>query len=276
MTTATPATKPALPSTLKLGLLRGGAELRQFFRNKEQVVFTFALPTILMILLGSMIGGDSSVPGLSAGQIIAAGMVGAGIISTSFNSMGIGLTANREDGTLKRLHGTPMPSTSFFLGKIILVAVTSVGEIVLMLVVAALLFDLKLPTDPMKWLTLLWVFALGVVACALLGIVVSSLVKSTNGAVALINLVYICLQFISGVFVTPISHLPKVMVDIASFFPVKWICQGFRSVFLPEQAAASEMAGTWELGTIALVLLAWCVAGLMLSKLTFRWTTTEK
>jgi ABC-2 type transport system permease protein len=272
----TTATVPALPSTLTLGLIRGGAELRQFFRNKEQVVFTFALPTILMILLGSMIGGDSAIAGVSAGQIIAAGMVGAGIISTSFNSMGIGLAANREDGTLKRLRGTPMPSTSYFIGKIILVAVTSVAEVVLMLAVAALLFGLKLPTDPMKWLTLLWVFALGVVACALLGIVVSSLVKSANGAVALINLAYICLQFISGVFVTPISHLPKVMVDIASFFPVKWICQGFRSVFLPEQAAAYEMAGTWELGTIALVLVAWCVAGLVLCKLTFRWTNTEK
>jgi len=145
-----------------------------------------------------------------------------------------------------------------------------------MLAVSMALFDLELPTEPAKWLTLLWVFALGVISCALLGIVISSVVRSANGAVALINLVYISLQFISGVFVTPISNLPKVMVDIASFFPVKWICQGFRSVFLPEQAAAYEMAGTWELGTVALVLGAWCVVGLVLCKLTFRWTNTEK
>jgi ABC-2 type transport system permease protein len=272
----TTVTRPALPGTLAIGLTRGGAELRQFFRQKEQVAFTFALPTILMILLGSMLNGGSAAPGVSAGQVIAAGMIGAGIISTSFNSMGIGLAANREDGTLKRLRGTPMPSTSYFIGKIILVAVTSVAEVVLMLAVAMLLFDLKLPADPVKWLTLVWVFALGVIACALLGIVLSSVVKSSGGAVALINLVYICLQFISGVFFTPISHLPKVMVDIASFFPVKWICQGFRSVFLPQEAAAYEMAGTWELGTVALVLVAWCVAGLALCKLTFRWTNTEK
>jgi ABC-2 type transport system permease protein len=269
-------TAPPLPSTLTLGLLRGRAELRQFFRAREQVVFTFALPVLLMVLLGTMIGGHSPVPGVSAGQLLAAGMIGAGIISTSFNSMGIGLAANREDGTLKRLRGTPMPATSFFIGKIILVAVTSVAEVVLMLAVSMVIFDLKLPTDPMKWLTLIWIFALGVISCALLGIFVSSVVKSSNGAVALINLVYLCLQFISGVFVTPITSLPKVMVDIASFFPVKWICQGFRSVFLPDQAAAYEMAGKWELGTVALVLGAWCVIGLVLCKLTFRWTNSER
>lgn len=74
-------------------------------------------------------------------------------------------------------------------------------------------------------------------------------------------------------FVTPITHLPKVMVDIASFFPVKWICQGFRSVFLPESAVINEMAGSWELPRIALVLGIWVVAGLLLAKLTFRWTS---
>jgi ABC-2 type transport system permease protein len=263
-------TTVALPSTVALGLTRGGAELRQFFRQREQVVFTFALPTILMILLGSMLGGES------AGQVLTAGMIGAGIVSTSFNSMGIGLAANREDGTLKRLRGTPMLSTSYFVGKIILVAVTSVAEVTLMLVVSIVMFGLKLPTDPGKWLTLIWAFALGVIGCALIGIVVSSIVKSATGAVALINLVYISLQFISGVFVTPIANLPKVMVGIASFFPVKWICQGFRSVFLPDQATVNEMAGTWELGTVALVLGAWCIVGLVLCKLTFRWTNTEK
>jgi ABC-2 type transport system permease protein len=266
----------ALPSTLSVGLLRGRAELRQFFRNRQQVIFTFALPALLMILLGSMLNG--SIPGtaITTGQVLAAGMIGSGIISTSFNSMGIGLAGDREDGTLKRLRGTPMPAAAYFIGKIILVAVSSFAQVVLMVIVAKLLFGLELPSDPMKWLTALWVFALGIIGCTFLGIALSSLTKSVSAAVAVMNLIYISLQFISGVFVTPITNLPKVMVDIASFFPVKWICQGFRSVFLPEGASAMEMAGTWELPTVALVLTAWCVAGLVLAKLTFRWTNSGK
>ncbi|MEC3979568.1 ABC transporter permease [Amycolatopsis sp. H20-H5] len=256
--------------------MRGGAELRLFFRNRQQVVFTFALPALLMILLGSML--NNPIPGIAvtSGQVLAAGMIGSGIVSTSFNSMGIGLAGDREDGTLKRLRGTPMPAASYFIGKIVMVAVSSLAQVVLMVAVGALLFGLTLPTDPMKWLTALWVFALGIISCTFLGIALSSATKSVSAAVAVMNLIYISLQFISGVFVTPITALPKVMVDIASFFPVKWICQGFRSVFLPDGASAMEMAGTWELPRVALVLGAWCVAGLVLAKLSFRWTNTGK
>ncbi|MEU4251244.1 ABC transporter permease [Amycolatopsis sp. NPDC026612] len=262
----------ALPGPLSLGLARGGTELRQFFRHKEQVVFTFSLPAVLMVLLGSILDGPTALAGVTSGQLLAAGMIGSGIVSTSFNSIATGVSGDRETGALKRLRGTPMPPASYFIGKMVLVAVSSLAQTVLMAGVAVLLFGLELPSDPAKWLTLLWVFALGIVSCTLLGIAVSSLAKSTNGAVAIVQMLYLVLQFISGVFVSPITHLPKVMVDIASFFPLKWICQGFRSVFLPEGAVRMEMAGTWELPRVALVLGIWCVAGAVLARLTFRWT----
>ena len=41
----------------------------------------------------------------------------------------------------------------------------------------------------------------------------------------------------------------------------------------PEAVAAQEPAGGWELGTVALVLGAWCAGGLLLCLATFRWTT---
>ncbi|WP_410648261.1 ABC transporter permease [Amycolatopsis sp. cmx-4-54] len=262
----------ALPGTFSLGLVRGAAEIKQFFRIREQVIFTFAFPSLLMILLGSML--NSSMPGvaITTGQVLAAGMIGSGIVSTSFTSIGINLASDRELGALKRLRGTPMPAASYFVGKIILVGFTSIAQVVLMSIVGSLLFDLDLPTDPAKLLTALWVFLLGITSCTLLGIALGSVTRTVSGAVAVTNLIYIALQFVSGVFVTPITALPKVMVDIASFFPVKWICQGFRSVFLPAEAATQEMAGTWELPMVALVLTTWCAAGLLLAKLTFRWS----
>ncbi|HVV11661.1 ABC transporter permease [Amycolatopsis sp.] len=266
MTTAT------LPGTFTIGLARGHAELREFFRTKEAVVFTFALPAVLMILLGSIFGGSYDNTGVTAGQVFAAGMIGSGIVSTSFVNLGNRIALDREDGTLKRLHGTPIPATAYFVGKIILVAVTSIAEAVLLLLVATLMFGLKLPSDAGHWLTFVWVFVLAITSCALLGIAVSALARSVAGATAIMQLVYLTLQFISGVFVTPITNLPRVMVTVASFFPVKWICQGFRSVFLPDSMAAYEMAGQWELGKVALVLGVWVIAGLALCRLTFRWS----
>jgi ABC-2 type transport system permease protein len=106
----------------------------------------------------------------------------------------------------------------------------------------------------------------------LLGIATSTLARSAQSAAAVAQLPYLGLQFISGIYMNPITHLPAGMVTVASFFPVKWIAQGFRSVFLPDNMVAYEMAGSWELGRTALILGAWCVAGLVLCLMTFRWS----
>jgi ABC-2 type transport system permease protein len=53
---------------------------------------------------------------------------------------------------------------------------------------------------------------------------------------------------------------------------LKWLAQAMRSVFPPEAAAALEPAGTWELGMCALMLALWCVIGLVLAIVFFRWT----
>ena len=114
-----------------------------------------------------------------------------------------------------------------------------------------------------------------VIACTLLGIAASSLAKSGRSAGVVLNVPSVALQFLSGIFVQPITALPVWMLGISSLFPVKWMGQGFRSVFLPDTMAAREAAGAWEHGTTALVLAAWCVGGLVLSMMTFRWSNTE-
>jgi ABC-2 type transport system permease protein len=45
-----------------------------------------------------------------------------------------------------------------------------------------------------------------------------------------------------------------------------------RSVFLPESFAAEEVAKSWEIPQIAIVLLIWTVVGTLLALKTFRWS----
>jgi ABC-2 type transport system permease protein len=265
-------TTVALPSMLQLGLARGGAELKQFIRNREAVIFSFGFPALVLVLLGSIFNGTYKDVGVSSSQVFAAGMIAYGIVSTSFITMGVGISVDREDGTLKRLRGTPIPAASYFLGKLILVAVSVLGEIVLMLAVAMIVFDMPLPTEAGRWLTFAWLLALSVTACTLLGIAASSLATSARSAGVVLNVPVVALQFISGIFVHPITALPPWMVHLSAVFPVKWMGQGFRSVFLPDGMQATEAAGSWEHGTTALVLAAWCVTGLVLCLITFRWT----
>ena len=45
-----------------------------------------------------------------------------------------------------------------------------------------------------------------------------------------------------------------------------------RSVFLPNGFATNEVAHSWELGRIALVLTAWLVVGTLLAIRSFKWS----
>ena len=260
----------ALPAVWRIGAARIGVELRAFFREKQTVVFVFSLPAVLLVLLGSIFRGQAAGHGFSVGELFAAGLIGGGIMSTSFQYLGISIATERELGLLKRLRGTPMPGAAYFIGKTGLVLISTIAETAILVVVGMLVDHLRLPTSAGRWWTFAWVFVLGTIACTLLGIAASSVPRSARSATAVITLPFVVLQFISGVYV-PFTLVPPWLRDIGSIFPLKWICQGLRSVFLPAQAASLEPAGTWEHGLIALVLTAWIAAGLVLCLTTFRW-----
>lgn len=266
--TTTPAT--ALPSSLRVGLSRGSLELRSYVREREALIFTFALPIVLLLIFGTIFQGRVEGTNVDFRQYFAAGIIASGITSTTFISLGVGIAQERDDGTLKRLYGTPMPRSAYFIGKIIAAMVLSLAETVILFVLGGLMFGLKPPATVDRWLTLIWVFVAGVSVCTMLGIAVSSLPRSGRGAAAVLNLPYIVLQFISGVYFT-FSALPSGVQRVGAIFPLKWICQGFRSALLPDTLLPAEPAHSWEHGRIALVLLAWGVAGFVLCLTTFRW-----
>lgn len=259
-----------LPGTWRLGVARGGVEVKTFFRDKMAVAFIFGLPAILLVLLGSIFGHQAAAQGVTVGQLFTAGMIAGGITATSFQYLAIAIATERETGMLKRLSGTPMPPTAYFAGKFVQVMVCTVAETTLLIAVGMLFYHLQLPASPGRWWTFAWVFVLGTAACSLLGIAASSVPQSAASATPVITLPFTVLQFISGVYV-PFSAVPPWMRAVASLFPLKWMAQGMRSVFLPDQAAALEPAGSWEHGRIALVLVAWIATGLVLCAKTFRW-----
>jgi ABC-2 type transport system permease protein len=256
-------------STLRLGAARTVIELKQFFRERDSVVFTFLFPVILLAIFGSVFN-DEIAPGVSFTQYFAAGMIASGIMLSSFQALSIGIALERDDGTLKRLRGTPMPPVAYFLGKIGQVLVTGVVQAAILLGIGALAFGLDLPGSANLWLRFAWIFVLGSAAGTVLGIAYSSVPRSGRSASAVVIPVVLVLQFISGVFFV-YSQLPAWMRDIAQLFPLKWLAQGMRSVLLPASFESQEINGSWQLGLCAVVLTLWTVVGLLLCSRTFRW-----
>ena len=263
---------PGLPSTLGLGLSRAVIELKSLFRDRESAVFTFALPMILMLIFGSVFGNQDLDPqsGVTFAQYFVAGMIASGIVYTSFQNLAIGIPQERDQGTLKRLQGTPMPRAAYMIGKIGQVAVTYVGQLILLMAIGALLFDIQVPQTPQRWFALLWLSVLGLTIWTLLGLAFSSVPRNGRGASAIVTPIILVLQFTSGVFFL-YSQLPTWMQQLAALFPLKWLTQGMRYVFLPDSAAAIEVTGSFEMARVAMVLLVWTLLAAALAWAFFRW-----
>ncbi|CAB5239917.1 unannotated protein [freshwater metagenome] len=259
-----------IPSALNLGLRRGVLEIRQFARQRESVVFTMAFPIILLAIFGSVFK-TTLAPGVTFSQYFVSGMIASGLVNTGFQQLAIIIPMEREFGTLKRLRGTPMPVTSYFIGKAILVVSSMLVQVALLLACGVLFFGVHLPTSSFKWLTFLWLIIIGSAASTALGIAFAAVPKSGRGASAVVSPVVIVLQFFSGVFFV-FTDLPAWMQQVAAIFPLKWLTQGMRSVFLPDTFAAREVAGSWELSRIAIILLVWLGVGLFFSARTFKWS----
>jgi ABC-2 type transport system permease protein len=270
MSSATSAA-PRPVGPVALAYRQGVLETKQFLRSREAVVFTMAFP-VLMILIFASIFDSEIAPGVNFTQYFITGMIATGLLTVGFQSLAIQIPMERDKGVLKRLRGTPMPTWVYFAGKSIMVLAIGIAEIAVLLAVSAALFDLHLPSSAGKWLTFAWVSALGITACTLCGIAFSSVARTARSGPAVVTPVALVLQFISGVFFV-FTDLPTWMQQVAAVFPLKWMCQGLRSVFLPSSFANLEPAGSWELGKVAVVLAAWCVLGLVLCLTTFRWTT---
>jgi ABC-2 type transport system permease protein len=271
---ALPSGQARLPGLWRAGAARSSVELKAFFRNKQSLVFTLMFPVLLLLIFGSIFSGTVKGTHTDVKQVFMAGIIAAGVMSTAFSGLAISIALERDSGMIRRIGLTPMPKSAYFAGKLVRVVVTTVLETVLLIGIAVVLFHLPMPSTGQRWLTLGWDLGLGTVACALAAIAYTALIPNGRSAAAVVTPVFMALQFISGVFFA-FNELPRWMQSTAALFPVKWMAQGFRSVFLPDSFTVVEPAGHWELSRIALVLAVWAVAGGILAAMTFRWKSPK-
>ena len=161
---------------------------------------------------------------------------------TNFQTMAMSVTVERDDGTLKRLRGTDAAG-GLLLGKVGLVLATSVAQLIALLLVARFLYDVQLPTDAGRWLTLAWVFFLGSFGAPFSALPIR-LSARLDRSVPSSSRRPLVLQFISGVYFA--------FKDIPSWFagrrdlPAEVGGPGHTVSLLPGCVGEQEMAHAWE------------------------------
>lgn len=267
--------KTKLPSVLSIGLKRVSYELKTYIRTPDALFFNFFFPMMMLVIFTVAFSNMSlDIPGvdrvLSSADVYLPAMLAMGVLVSGTQNLGIDIAIERNDGTLRRLSGTPISQISYFIGKFGQVLISGTAQAIFLILISKFVFGAYLPEDIGTWLTLVWVFYLGLLAASVLGIAISALPRSAKSANSVILPPVLILQFISGVYLS-FSDLPVWLQNFASVFPLKWMAQGFRAVFYPDAFNVAELGGEWNLDQVAIALGIWVFLGTLLTLVTFRW-----
>jgi ABC-2 type transport system permease protein len=230
-------------------------ERRMFWRNPSAAFFNFLLPLIFLALFGAIFADDEENL-----RVIVPGIAGMAVMSTTFSALAMTLTYLRESGVLKRIRGTPLP-TSAYLAGIAGNAITNTAlQVTLITAAGSLVFGLDPPQD----LVALAVFVVvGVVCFASLGVALSHAIPNFDSAPAYVNAAFLPLIFISGVFYDA-DYAPGFLQAIAEALPLKHLIDGLSGGIVTGDGLAHNVPAL-------AVLTLWSAAGIVLAVRGFSW-----
>jgi ABC-2 type transport system permease protein len=240
------------------------AEQKLFWRSRELAFFTFLLPILFFLLLGSAYG-DDEINGVSGYQYLLAGMIGYGAASTTFAGLALLLVIRRESGVLKRLRATPLPPGTYVAAVLTSIIVIFLVEAVILLGIGRFGFDVPFPDSI---LSLAVVLLVGAAAFAALGIGLTALIRSAEGSSAVVNALYLPLSFISGAFFSE-DTFPEVLQALAAALPLSHLIELVRDVMVFGD-------NVWDHPGDLAVIFGWGIAGLVVAVRGFRWEPRER
>jgi ABC-2 type transport system permease protein len=244
-----------MPSALVLAWHQLRLERRLFWRNPSAAFFDFAFPLIFLALFGAIFAGDQDTL-----NVIVPGLAGMAVVSSTFTALAYRLTFAREEGVLKRIRGTPMPPGAYLGGVIGNAVLNAAIQLTIFVIAGRLFFGIPWPPLPLQ----LAAFALvGVVSFAALGIALSHAIPNADSATAYVNVVFLPLIFISGVFFD-VESAPALLRDVAQALPLTHLIEGLSAAMVE----GGGLGGGWS--DLALVAV-WGAVGLALAIRGFRW-----
>ncbi|MDG9727977.1 ABC transporter permease [Streptomyces sp. DH41] len=229
-------------------------ETKMLLRNGEQLLLTVIIPTLLLVLFGSVDIIDTGAE--EAVDFLAPGILALAVMSTAFTGQAIGTGFERRYGVLKRLAASPLPRWALMTAKTVSVLVTEVLQIILLTVIA---FALGWSPHGSPFAVLL-LLVLGTAAFSGLGLLMAGTLKA-EATLAAANLVFLLLLVGGGVIV-PLDKFPDAAQSVLGLLPISALSDGLRDVL---QHGAQMPWG--DLG----ILAVWAVVGLAAAGKFFRW-----
>ena len=255
----------AARGSLMLVLHQARYDLLGVLRNRQARFFTLIMPLLFLVIFCGVFGNGTVkthgiheklsttyVPGLSALAVIA----------SSFVNLVISITAQRENGVLKRRRATPVSAWVLIAGRTLTAIGMSLVVVAVMLAVGRVAYGVTLPTSTIPGVA--FTAVVGSVTFCVLAYALSTAIRSEDSAQPMVQAIMLPLYFISGVFVAQ-SIMPSWLRRVAEVFPVEHLSDGLHRAYDP---TVHGVGIVWsDIGVLAL----WAAIGLAVALRRFSW-----
>ena len=249
---------------LGIALLPGQVlyQLTLLARSPMVPFITIAVPLILLIALDLVTPEMTlrSLGGIPVAQFLTPAMGSFAVLNAGFVNIIIGMTLARQQGTLRRLRSTPLPTWTYLVGRLLAAAVVATLSTGVVLAVGVVFLHTHFQVSAAP--SLLGVIAMGLMASCAVGMAASGLVRSADAALPASYAVLLPVAFISQVFF-PAPTETAWLHHLADLMPVAPFADAMEAAFArtPHGLTGDQFA----------VLLVWTVAGFAFALLDYRW-----
>lgn len=234
-----------------------------FWRGRESAIFVFLFPVLLFLLLSTVYDGEYR--GRPLTDYLVPSLITYGVANTTFGGLAIILVVRRELGILKRIRATPLPGAMYLSATLCSMLLVFALQATAIMALGRVLYDWHLPS---QWPSLFAAFLLGALCFAGMGFGAASLIRSAEGASAVVNVITLPMAFLSGGF-GPTRDFPGALQAIADVLPLTYLVDIVQGVVYDGKPI-------WEEPVAIAVLLAWGLAGTLIAARFFAWEPRER
>jgi ABC-2 type transport system permease protein len=200
---------------MRIHLLEIKYEFLKMLRLPAYVLPTLLLPIFFYLFFGVSMGQKGGVGGVKIGTYLLATYGAFGVMGASLFGFGVTVAMERGMGWLQLKRTTPMPVSAYFIAKIAMAMAFSAIIVVGLFTCGTLLAGVHIA--PAQALLLFFILVTGSLCFCSLGLAIGY-VAGPNSAVPIVQMIYLPLSFLSGLWV-PIIFLPRPIQLIALALP---------------------------------------------------------
>ncbi len=208
------------------------------------------LPAALYLLFGVVLFGDAVRNDLAAGKFLFTAFAVFGVMGPGMFGFGATLATEREQGLLTLKRALPAPRGSYLLAKLLMTMVFAFVVMATMIPAALLLGHLPLTIAQCASVTA--IHALGSLPFCAIGLFIGTR-ASGKAAIACVNLIYVPMMHISGLF----YPLPRFLRSISPLWPTYHLQQlVFAALAMPSYGRAALHVAVLASLTVLLTVLS--------------------